>query len=196
MSRPFYIIVFMALLYGVWVNWLKPSPHLNQVAAPTSLSNSTSPATYSPSAGVKITELEAYSGEFRILRRENYHYGVEAQFSPVDFAVGWGDMAKPEIYSQIQISQSNRWYRWRTESEPPIPGHAIESQSANMHIIPANEDVAKTLKQVSADDVVYLKGALVEIEMDNGWRWRSSLSREDTGAGACELMRVDQVRIL
>ena len=197
MSRPFYMIVFIALLHGVWVNWPKPSSsYLNQVDAPISVSSSSSPTTYSPSAGVKITELERYSGEFRILRRENYHYGVEAQFSPVDFAVGWGDMAKPEIYSQIQISQSNRWYRWRTESEPPIPVHAIETQSANMHMIPANEEVAKTLKKVSANDVVYLKGALVQIEMDNGWRWRSSLSREDTGAGACELMRVDQVRIL
>jgi len=105
-------------------------------------------------------------------------------------------MAKPEIYSQIQISQGNRWYRWRTDSEPPISLQAIASQSANMHMIPANEEVGKMLQKVKADDVVYLNGALVEIEMDNGWRWRSSLSREDTGAGACELMRVDQVRIL
>ena len=65
-----------------------------------------------------------------------------------------------------------------------------------MHIIPANEQVAKTLKKVKADDMVYLQGALVEIQMQDGWQWRSSLSREDTGAGACELMRVDQVRIL
>ena len=199
MGRSFYIIFFIALLYGAWVNWPKSSPHSIhsiQVGVPTSVSSSSSLTAYSPSAGVKITELERYSGEFRILGRENYHYGVEAQFSPVDFAVGWGDMAKPEIYSQIQISQCNRWYRWRTDSEPPISLQAIATQSANMHMIPANEEVGKMLQKVKADDVVYLNGALVEIEMDNGWRWRSSLSREDTGAGACELMRVDQVRIL
>ena len=43
------------------------------------------------------------------------------------------------------------------------------------------------------DDLVFLKGALIEIQSSDGWRWRSSLSREDTGAGACELMRVDQI---
>ena len=196
MSRQFYIIIFIALSYAVWTNWLKPSPHLNMGGTPSAISSSASSVSYSPSVGVQVNELEKYSGEFRVLRRENYSHGTEAQFSPVDFAVGWGDMAKPEIYSKIDISQSNRWYRWRTDSEPPISYRAIETQSANMHIIPANEQVAKTLKKVKADDMVYLQGALVEIQMDDGWQWRSSLSREDTGAGACELMRVDQVRIL
>lgn len=196
MSRQFYIIIFIALSYAVWTNWLKPLPHLNMGGTPSTISSSASSASYSPSVGVQVNELEKYSGEFRVLRRENYSHGTEAQFSPVDFAVGWGDMAKPEIYSKIDISQSNRWYRWRTDSEPPISYRDIETQSANMHIIPANEQVAKTLKKVKADDMVYLQGALVEIQMDDGWQWRSSLSREDTGAGACELMRVDQVRIL
>ena len=195
MSRKFYIITIVALCYAIWMHWLKPSAYLHQVGAPTSATQ-TSPTTYSPSAGVTVTELESYSGEFRILGRQDYHYGTETQFSPVDFAVGWGDMAKPDIYSHIEISQSNRWYRWRTQTALPISLQDIATHSANMHIIPANENVAKLIKKVRANDVVYLQGALVEIELDNGWRWRSSLSREDTGAGACELMRVDQIRIL
>ena len=27
----------------------------------------------------------------------------------------------------------------------------------------------------------------------DGWRWRSSLTREDTGAGACELVWVERI---
>lgn len=187
MERGFYLLLALAIGYAAWSHWLKPSPHLDQW---------TTGAGTQAAQGVQVKELETYSGEFRILSREDYSSGAEAQFSPVDFAVGWGDMAKPEVYSQIEVSQSNRWYRWHVDHEPPIPLREIETHSANMHIIPANSEVAKQLKKVKPDDMVYLQGALVEIEMSNGWHWRSSLSREDTGAGACELMRVDQVRWL
>jgi hypothetical protein len=39
--------------------------------------------------------------------------------------------------------------------------------------------------------VVTLRGRLVEASGADGWRWRSSLTREDSGAGACELVLVD-----
>lgn len=185
MQRGFYLLLAIAIGYAAWVHWLRPSPHLEQ------WSNSTL-----STGGVQVKTLESYAGEFRILSRKDYSSGTEAQFSPVDFAVGWGDMARPEIYSQVNISQNNRWYHWRVDHKPPISLRDIATQSANMHIIPANAEVAKALSKVKPDDLVYLQGALVEIQMSNGWRWRSSLSREDTGAGACELIRVDQVRWL
>jgi len=37
---------------------------------------------------------------------------------------------------------------------------------------------------------------LVEVKAQDGWTWRSSLSREDTGNGACELMLVEEVRLI
>ena len=44
--------------------------------------------------------------------------------------------------------------------------------------------------------LIYLKGQLVEVKSSDGWTWRSSLSREDTGGGACELMLVEEVRVI
>jgi hypothetical protein len=38
--------------------------------------------------------------------------------------------------------------------------------------------------------VVQLQGWLIRTDDPSGWHWRSSLSREDTGAGACELVLV------
>jgi hypothetical protein len=49
------------------------------------------------------------------------------------------------------------------------------------------------MKKIKKDDLVYLKGSLIEIQTKDGWHWKSSLSREDTGNGACELMQVDQI---
>lgn len=141
----------------------------------------------------QVNTLEAYEGQFRVLSRKAYNSGREAQFSPLDVAVGWGEMARPEIYQQIEIKQRNRWYYWQTDVAP-IPVNQISSQSANMHLVPANAEIAQQLQKIDEDDLVYLKGALIEIKSQDGWRWRSSLSRTDTGQGACELMRVDEIR--
>ena len=34
-------------------------------------------------------------------------------------------------------------------------------------------------------------GYLVDVDHDSGWYWRSSMSRLDTGDGACELVYVE-----
>jgi hypothetical protein len=43
---------------------------------------------------------------------------------------------------------------------------------------------------------VRLSGYLVEVLGDDGWRWVSSLTREDTGTGACEVIWVEQIELL
>jgi hypothetical protein len=65
-----------------------------------------------------------------------------------------------------------------------------------MHMIPANAVVARALKDVEADAAVRFKGFLVNVDADDGWRWRSSLSRDDTGNGACEVVVVDSIEVL
>lgn len=187
MPRIFYIVLCCAVLYILWTHWFKPTPNLAQMPQSQQIA-----ADVRQIGDYTIRDLESYQGEFRILSREEYSLGTEAQFSPVDFAVGWGPMAQPENYSKVSVSQSNRWYHWQTDAAP-IPLRDIETHSANMHIIPANAAIAKQIQGIKKGDMVYLKGALVEIERKDGWKWRSSLSREDTGAGACEVMRVDQV---
>ena len=146
--------------------------------------------------GFTMTNLSTLEGEFRVLSRENYSIGREAEISPVDFALGWGRMAEPEIYKQLSIRQSNRWYYWRYENTPPIDVREIETHSANMHIIPANKEIAKQIAKVDKDDLIYLKGQLVEVRSQDGWTWWSSLSREDTGNGACELFLIEGIRII
>ena len=105
-------------------------------------------------------------------------------------------MKDPQVYKQLSIRQSNRWYYWRYENAPPIPVDEISSQSANTHLIPANKDIAKQLAKIDPDNLIYLKGQLVEVKSEDGWMWRSSLSRDDTGNGACKLMLVEEVRVL
>ena len=87
-------------------------------------------------------------------------------------------------------TQSGRWYHYRWGAEgPPLPLAEIIRSSANMHLIPADENVARALARVSPGQTVRLQGWLVEARRDD-FVWRSSMSRDDSGGGACELVYV------
>ena len=59
-----------------------------------------------------------FSATVRILRREDYSMGPLASLVPTDFAVGWGPMSDSAVLADIEISQGNRFYFWRTETWP------------------------------------------------------------------------------
>ncbi len=59
-----------------------------------------------------------------------------------------------------------------------------------MHLIPADRDIARTLGRVRPGSLIRLEGELVEVRSPKGWSLRSSMTREDTGAGACEVVWV------
>ena len=136
-----------------------------------------------------VTPLAGFSLQARVLSREDYSSDDESKYSPTDLALGWGPMADPAILDRLDISQSGRWYyyRWGVHG-PPIPPNQIVHSSANMHMIPANAGVADALTQIRSGDTVRVNGWLVKIDRDDGWHWRSSTSRDDSGDGSCEVV--------
>ncbi|OTG65848.1 hypothetical protein [Acinetobacter silvestris] len=191
MNRYIKWLIALAIGYALWSYWAVPHSGI-QDSTDYQVVN----GVVQHSDQFVLTSLAPYAGEFRVLSKENYSFGREAELSPVDFALGWDRMADPAVYKHLSIRQSNRWYYWRYENAPPIPVQEIQSQSANTHLIPATKTIAKQLAQIDQDDLIYLKGRLVEVKAQDGWTWRSSLSREDTGNGACELMLVEEVRVI
>jgi hypothetical protein len=143
----------------------------------------------------RITPLAVFQLEARVLGKKTYRHGRETELSRVDLALGWGPMARQEIVGSFEISQGGRFYSLRTHDRSLLRGQIVRN-SANMHLIPASTRVTRELERVEPDERVRLKGYLVEINADDGWHWRSSLSRDDTGNGACELILVDDVRRL
>ena len=145
--------------------------------------------------GYSFTPLANFSLEARVLSRKKYSLGREAELSPLDLALGWGPMSDNQVLEKIDISQGNRFYYWRVK-QFPIPKKEIIRHSSNMHMIPSDAQVAKQLAGVRKGDLVAITGQLVKIHAGDGWRWQSSLSRTDTGNGACELVWVKAVSIL
>lgn len=143
----------------------------------------------------KLKALVEYKIKARVLSRNTFSIGKESRISPLDLALGWGPMSDQSVMDQIQVTQSNRWYHWRTDSYP-IPGNEIILNSANVHIIPKDESIEKKFDKIYKGSLIEMRGYLVEVKTDEGWRWVSSLRRDDTGGGSCELFWVEELKIL
>lgn len=143
--------------------------------------------------GYTIAPFARFTVRARLLSSEGYRHGREAELSPVDFALGWDGMSDDAVLDRLQISQGNRFFYYRYEGEPPLPVAEITRSASNMHLIPADRDVQSRLEEVRRGATVTLRGWLVDASAPDGWRWRSSRTREDSGAGACELFWVEEV---
>lgn len=139
-----------------------------------------------------IKKLQTFKGDFRILGSKIYAHDQQAKFSPIDYAVSWGLFAEPEIAQHISVNQYDRYLNWKID-RLPVPKEQAMQMVSNMHIIPANPQIAKQIKNVKRGDLVRLKGELVEIK-DKDLVWTSSLTPTDTGDGACELFRVSSIQ--
>jgi len=145
--------------------------------------------------GYTVTRVARYQIRAKVLSTERYRFGREADLSPVDLALGWGPMSDAATIEKLNISQRNRRYFFSWAKTPPISTDLIAKTSANAHMIPANDDVKRSLLDVKKGSIVRLQGYLVNVTHADGWAWRTSLSRDDGGGGSCELMWVTEVQV-
>lgn len=140
--------------------------------------------------GFQLTPRARFAATVRVLGRERYYIDPMAPIAPVDLAVGWGPMSDTAVLQALQISQSGRFFYWRA-SELPLPSKVIETHAANWHIVPANAAVYRRLRKLRPGALIRLSGELVDVAGPDGGSARTSLRRDDTGAGACEIIYTD-----
>jgi len=145
--------------------------------------------------GYQVRPLADFALRARVLSREDYSLGREAELSSIDLALGWNRMAEPAVYEALNIRQGGRWYRYSWSDQPPIPPQEIIESSANMHMIAATPAVERALAQARRGQFIRITGKLVEVTHPSGWRWTSSLTRSDSGANACELVFVESAQV-
>ncbi|MDA3838933.1 MAG: hypothetical protein PF574_08130 [Candidatus Delongbacteria bacterium] len=143
----------------------------------------------------EVLPLATFDITARVLSRKRYWTGRDSELAPVDFALGWGPMSDEKVLDKLKISQRNRWFYWKCK-ELPIPQKQIMHNSANMHLIPATDEIESRIKDAKKGNLVKFSGYLVRVEADKGWYWQGSLSRTDTGDGACEVVFVKEFEII
>lgn len=144
----------------------------------------------------QLKPLATFVLDARVLHRKIYRYDRGASLVPVDLAVGWGRMSDQSVLDQLTISQSARFYYYEYPHQPPIPKEEITSHSTNLHLIPSSNAIAAQCKSLRRGELIHLSGLLVEATGPEIGTWRSSLTRTDSGNGACELVWVEEIHEL
>ncbi len=73
------------------------------------------------------------------------------------------------------------------------PSNAFQQDYVHEKIIRSTKAIAAQCKSLHTGELVHLSGLLVEATGDDAGTWRSSLSRTDSGNGACELVWVEEL---
>jgi len=147
---------------------------------------------------LKITPVAIYKISALVVGTASYSYGWNAKISPMDLALAWGKLANPEFQKYVSYSHGNRWVSFNIKKDSPLDVTYVSSHASNHHLIPATQNIGYALKTIQKKKKVVLEGFLVNVTGTYDGRpvwWNTSLSRTDTGDGACELLYVTKARI-
>jgi hypothetical protein len=168
------------------VDWSGEPVQVNEEGTPFTVATRKGPVELRPRARYEVAAVVAGA--------ERYLFDTTAFLSPVDLVLTWGELPREPYHGRVSYAQMTRYYFWSTPSSE-LDLRYIEAHSANTHLIPANDNLRRAVLAVGAGDAVRLRGLLVDASAAGGLTWRSSLSRGDTGPGACELLYVQEVQV-
>jgi hypothetical protein len=188
------IAALLLFAAGIWYVFHEPAAHWRGMPAPwdpIQVADNLPPAFQD--GAYSIHPLATFSITAVVLHRERYRYDHEADLAPLDLALGWGPMSVASVINGLDISQSGRWYEYSCKGDPPIDPDLIPTHAGNTHCLPADDHIRDQLLAIHYHDLVTLDGYLVEVDGPNGYRWRSNLTNNSTGAYGCRVMWVTHV---
>jgi hypothetical protein len=114
-----------------------------------------------------------------------------------DLCVVWGNNIRSDVYRQLQY--------WSGQFTCFVQADTAESAAAfdmtalsNNHLLTERDRLAKLLRRVEVGDQIHFHGYLAEYSHNHGFAFHrgTSITRTDTGNGACETVYVDDFSIL
>jgi len=193
-------LLVAASLWGGW-HWWTSERHVrvpNGIVAPVEPKQTNFDVARSFPAKEHTFYVRArYEITARVLRKEIYRIDGGANLAPVDLGLGWGVMSDSEIVDQLEFSQMGRFLFWKPRDwrKFPITLRELNIYAAQVHAIPADDKIESQLRKLRPGHVVTLTGYLVDVRGPGGFAWNTSLRRDDTGDGACEIMWIEQVSV-
>jgi hypothetical protein len=167
------------------IDWSRDPLQRETDRAPFELATRRGPATLTPRASYDIAAVAKSS--------ERYWFDAPALVSPLDVVLAWGDVPRPAFDDKLDYSQSWRFFFWRTGDLSLDAGYVV-AHTANTHLIPASRNVRRSLLGIDTGDEVRLRGLLVDVTTP-GFRWPTSLVRDDHGDEGCEILYVESAQI-
>jgi hypothetical protein len=199
-KRPFplgkllFALFTLALVWNWWAH--RPEHHPPGILVADAPKQGPVPAGKEPWPALDaiVTPLATYDITARVLHLERYRWDSVSDLAPLDLSAGWGVMSDEALVSRATFSNMQRYLSWRVTGDD-FPLGLAEQSIANMHLLPATDAVRDLLLDLRLGQIVRLQGYLVEVLRPQGNPWTSSLTRLDTGNGACEIMWVERVTV-
>jgi len=194
-------ILFVLAIVGVWfAHWylhrpITYAPGVLIAADPTQVKLPSNAPEFDFSH-FHLKPLARFAADVRLLHSKIYRYDRQASLVPIDLAVGWGPMSDQHVLDRLHVSQSMRFFWYEYKVPPPIAVEQIVSHATNIHVIPSTPELSSRCKALRSGALVHLSGELVEATGPQIGTWRSSLSRTDSGNGACELLYLEDLDVL
>lgn len=190
------VISIVLILIAIGNLLLTPTPYQGGIADPIQVNLENEEIVYASyeNEDIPIVFLAEYTIEGIIKSKKEYS-DYSSRVAKYDFALAWGSLNQKEIDKHLRYSQRGRWYYYVYDRDISVSGKYIAEHSANVHIIHQDSLVLKEIEKLKTHDHIRLTGYLVSVNFDDG-PWESSLTRHDTGKGACEIMYVTRVELL
>lgn len=113
-----------------------------------------------------------------------------------DLCVIWGSNVENGVYRDMDFHNST-WTCWFSWPNREVGSRFDDSQLSNNHLLIDDDAVKQALMQAEPGDHIRLKGMLVEYQNPgNGFRRGTSVTRTDTGNGACETIYVQAFDVI
>lgn len=124
-------------------------------------------------------------------------YHTASSVDVVDVCLVWGENAREEVYRSVEFGSEpfSCWYR--APNAEAFEAFRPE-QLSNTHLLARDEPIARRLSGLHIGDQIRLRGRLVNYNPAGASEMlrKSSLVRDDTGNGACEILFVDELDVL
>lgn len=112
-----------------------------------------------------------------------------------DYCVVWGQSADPEILRHFDFNNGQFSCQYSTKDRAAWEAFNHQ-QLSNNHLLAIDESIRDRIDEISIGDQILIKGWLAHYKNPAGYERGTSITRSDTGDGACETIMVNEVHII
>ncbi len=110
-----------------------------------------------------------------------------------DLCIIWGENIKTNDFQKVSYSSGS----WTCYFKYGAGVNFKHNQLSNNHLITNKQNVRDIIKTVSIGDQIHIKGYLVDYtNSKNNFKRKTSMTRDDTGATACEVVFVNKIKVI
>ncbi len=124
-----------------------------------------------------------------------YHDLWNDTLNTKDLCVIWGDNALSGIYQDFSFRNGSFTCYYQPDSSSAFQAFR-SNEFANNHLLAVSDSLRNALADIRPGDQIRFRGYLANYRYPDGGIRRTSTTRDDTGANACETVFVTEVEVL